>query len=110
MAQVEELRETEEARYALGGHRRQGRDRLAQVVDALAREQAYGAAQRTARQWVIAISRGSTSAPRRTPISSTPPGSGPCERFNHLSGDDGPEPGLVDAALATAWDDIAPGG
>ena len=55
-AQMEELRETE--RYALGGIGVEVETAYAQVVDATAREQAYGRRQKRRAQWIIAIQQG----------------------------------------------------
>ena len=102
MAQVEELRETE--RYALGGIGVEVETAYAQVVDAQAREQAYGAAQRTARQWVIAIQQGIDIGTKEDADLVDAARQWALQRFNHLTA-------MMDLnlawslTLATAWDD-----
>jgi outer membrane protein TolC len=107
-AQVEELRETE--RYALGGIGVEVETAYAQVVDAQAREQAYGAAQRTARQWVIAIQQGIDIGTKEDADLVDAAKQWATQRFNHLSSMMDLNLAWSTLALATAWDDIAPGG
>ena len=108
MAQVEELRETE--RYALGGIGVEVETAYAQVVDAVAREQAYGAAQRTARQWVIAIQQGIDIGTKEDADLVDAARQWALQRFNHLTAVMDLNLAWSTLALATAWDDIAPGG
>jgi len=107
-AQVEELRQTE--RYALGGIGVEVETAHAQVVDALAREQAYGAAQRTARQWVIAIQQGIDIGTKEDADLVDAAKQWAQQRFNHLTAMMDLNLAWSNLALATAWDDIAPGG
>jgi outer membrane protein TolC len=108
MAQVEELRETE--RYALGGIGVEVETAYAQVVDAVAREQAYGAAQRTARQWVIAIQQGIDVGTKEDADLVDAAKQWAQQRFNHLTSMMDLNLAWSSLALATAWDDIAPQG
>ncbi len=105
-AQVEELRETE--RYALGGIGVEVETAYAQVVDAQAREQAYGAAQRTARQWVIAIQQGIDVGTKEDADLVDAAKQWAQQRFNHLTSIMDLNLAWAALALATAWDDIAP--
>ena len=107
-AQVEELRETE--RYALGGIGVEVETAYAQVVDAQAREQAYGAAQRTARQWVIAIQQGIDVGTKEDADLVDAAKQWAQQRFNHLTSMMDLNLAWSTLALATAWDDIAPSG
>jgi outer membrane protein TolC len=108
MAQVEELRETE--RYALGGIGVEVETAYAQVVDAQAREQAYGAAQRTARQWVIAIQQGIDVGTKEDADLVDAAKQWAQQRFNHLTSMMDLNLAWSTLALATAWDDLAPSG
>ena len=107
-AQVEELRETE--RYALGGIGVEVETAYAQVVDAQAREQAYGAAQRTAKQWVIAVQQGIEVGTREDADLVDAAKQWAQQRFNHLTSMMDLNVAWSNLALATAWDDIAPTG
>jgi outer membrane protein TolC len=107
-AQVEELRETE--RYALGGIGVEVETAYAQLLDAQAREQAYGAAQRTARQWVIAIQQGIDVGTKEDADLVDAAKQWAQQRYNHLTAVMDVNLAWSTLALATAWDDIAPGG
>ena len=107
-AQVEELRETE--RYALGGIGVEVETAYSQVLDAQAREQAYGAAQRTARQWVIAIQQGIDVGTKEDADLVDAAKQWAQQRYNHLTAVMDVNLAWSSLALATAWDDIAPGG
>ncbi len=107
-AQVEELRETE--RYALGGIGVEVETAYAQVVDAQAREQAYGAAQRTAKQWVIAVQQGIEVGTKEDADLVDAAKQWAQQRFNHLTSMMDLNVAWSNLALATAWDDIAPTG
>ncbi len=107
-AQVEELRETE--RYALGGIGVEVETAYAQVIDAQAREQAYGNAQKAARQWVIAIQQGIDVGTREDADLVDAAKQWAQQRYNHLTAVMDLNLAWSNLALATAWDDIAPGG
>jgi outer membrane protein TolC len=107
-AVVEELRETE--RYALGGIGVEVETAYAQVMDAQAREQAYGAAQRTARQWVIAIQQGIDIGTKEDADLVDAAKQWAQQRFNHLTSMMDLNLAWATLALATAWDDLAPAG
>jgi outer membrane protein TolC len=107
-AQVEELRETE--RYALGGIGVEVETAYAQLLDAQAREQAYGAAQRTARQWVIAIQQGIDVGTKEDADLVDAAKQWAQQRYNHLTAVMDVNLAWSSLSLATAWDDIAPGG
>jgi outer membrane protein TolC len=107
-AQVEELRETE--RYALGGIGVEVETAYAGVIDAQARERAYGAAQRTARQWVIAIQQGIDVGTKEDADLVDAAKQWAQQRFNHLTSMMDLDVAWSSLALATAWDDLAPGG
>jgi len=107
-AQVEELRQTE--RYALGGIGVEVETAYAQVQDAQLREQAYGAAQKTARQWVIAIQQGIDIGTKEDADLVDAAKQWAQQRFNHLTSIMDLNVAWSNLALATAWDDIAPAG
>jgi outer membrane protein TolC len=107
-AQVEELRETE--RYALGGIGVEVETAYAQVVDAQAREQAFGAAQRTAKQWMIAVQQGIDVGTKEDADLVDAAKTWATERFNHLTATMDLNVAWSSLALATAWDEIAPNG
>jgi outer membrane protein TolC len=107
-AQLEELRQTE--RYALGGIGVEVETAYAQVVDAQARERAYGMAEKTAKQWVIAIQQGIDVGVKEDADLVDAARQWAQQRYNHLSA-------IMDLALAwsslaqaTAWDELAPEG
>ncbi len=105
-AAVEELRETE--RYALGGIGVEVETAYAQVADAQRREQAYGAAQRTARQWVIAVQQGIDVGTREDADLVDAARQWALQRYNHHSATMDLNLAWSNMALATAWDDVAP--
>ena len=105
-AAVEELRETE--RYALGGIGVEVETAYAQVVDAQKREQAYGAAQRTARQWVIAVQQGIDVGTKEDADLVDAARQWALQRYNHLTATMDLNLAWSSLALATAWDDVAP--
>jgi outer membrane protein TolC len=105
-AAVEELRETE--RYALGGIGVEVETAYAQVRDAQTREQAYGAAQRTARQWVIAIQQGIDVGTKEDADLVDAARQWALQRYNHLTATMDLNLAWSSLALATAWDDVAP--
>jgi outer membrane protein TolC len=107
-AQVEELRQTE--RYALGGIGVEVETAYAQVVDALAREQAYGAAQKTARQWMIAVQQGIDIGTKEDADLVDAAKQWAQQRFNHLTAMMDLNVAWSNLALSTAWDEIAPSG
>jgi outer membrane protein TolC len=107
-AQVEELRETE--RYALGGIGVEVETAYAQVVDAQSREQAYGAAQRTARQWMIAVQQGIDVGTKEDADLVDAAKQWATQRFNHLTAMMDLNVAWSNLALATAWDELAPNG
>jgi outer membrane protein TolC len=105
-AAVEELRETE--RYALGGIGVEVETAYAQVADAQARERAYGAAHRSARQWVIAVQQGIDVGTRDDGDLVDAARQLALQRYNHLSATMDLNLAWSTLALATAWDDVAP--
>jgi len=105
-AAVEELRETE--RYALGGIGVEVETAYAQVADAQARERAYGSAQRTARQWVIAVQQGIEVGTKEDADLVDAARQWALQRYNHLSATMDLNLAWSNLALATAWDDVAP--
>ena len=120
--QLDFLAQRGAGRASEGAGRRAARDRAlrlggigvevetayAQVVDAQAREQAYGAAQRTAKQWVIAIQQGIDVGTKEDAdlVDAAKPWA--TQRFNHLTSMMDLNVAWSNLALATAWDDIAP--
>ncbi|HKQ71413.1 MAG TPA: TolC family protein [Polyangiaceae bacterium] len=107
-AQVEELRATE--RFALGGIGVEVETAYAQVVDAVAREQAYGSAERTAKQWIIAVQQGIDVGTKEDSDLVDAARQWATQRFNHLTATMDLNVAWSNLALATAWDEIAPGG
>jgi outer membrane protein TolC len=105
-AAVEELRETE--RYALGGIGVEVETAYAQVVDALARERAYGSAQRTARQWIIAVQQSIDVGTKDESDLVDAARQWATQRYNHLNATMDLNVAWSNLALATAWDDVAP--
>ena len=105
-AAVEELRETE--RYALGGIGVEVETAYAQVADAQRREQAFGNAQRTARQWVIAVQQGIEVGTREDGDLVDAARQWALQRYNHLTATMDLNLAWSTLALATAWDDVAP--
>ena len=105
-AAVEELRETE--RYALGGIGVEVETAYAQVVDAQRREQAYGSAERTARQWIIAVQQAIDVGTRDEGDLVDAARQFATQRYNHLTATMDLNLAWATLALATAWDDIAP--
>jgi outer membrane protein TolC len=81
-AQLEELRQTE--RYALGGVGVEVETAYAQIVDATAREHAYGLAERTAKQWMIAIQQGIEVGTKEESDLVDPARQYALQRFSHL--------------------------
>jgi outer membrane protein TolC len=105
-AAVEELRETE--RYALGGIGVEVETAYAQVADAQRREQAYGNAERMARQWIIAVQQAIDVGTRDEGDLVDAAKQFATQRYNHLSATMDLNLAWATLALATAWDDIAP--
>jgi len=105
-AAVEELRETE--RYALGGIGVEVETAYAQVADAQRREQAFGNAQRTARQWVIAVQQGIEVGTKEDGDLVDAARQWALQRYNHLTATMDLNLAWSTLALATAWDDVAP--
>jgi outer membrane protein TolC len=105
-AAIEEMRETE--RYALGGIGVEVETAYAQVADAVQREQAYGSAQRTARQWVIAVQQGIEIGTKEDADLIDAARQWATQRYNHLSATMDLNLAWSTLALATAWDDVAP--
>jgi outer membrane protein TolC len=105
-AAVEELRETE--RYALGGIGVEVETAYAQVADAQKREQAYGSAQRTARQWIIAVQQGIEVGTKEEADLVDAARQWALQRYNHLTATMDLNLAWSNLALATAWDDVAP--
>ena len=93
----------------LGWHRGRGRDRVrAGARRAGAREQAYGAAQKTARQWIIAIQQGIDVGTKEDADIVDAARQWATQKFNHLTAMMDLNLAWSNLALATAWDDIAP--
>jgi outer membrane protein TolC len=105
-AAIEELRETE--RYALGGIGVEVETAYAQVADAQKREQAYGAAQRTARQWVIAVQQGIDVGTKEDADLVDAARQWALQRYNHLTATMDLNLAWSNLALATSWEDVAP--
>jgi outer membrane protein TolC len=105
-AAIEELRETE--RYALGGIGVEVETAYAQVADAQAREKAYGSAERTAKQWIIAIQQGIDVGTKEDADLVDAARQWATQRYNHLSATMDLNLAWSTLALATAWDDVAP--
>jgi len=80
----------------------------AQVVDAQTRERAYGSAQRTARQWVIAVQPGIDVGTKEDADLVDAARQWALQRYNHLSATMDLNLAWSNLALATAWDDVAP--
>src|SRR5262249_46803173 len=107
-AQLEELRQTE--RYALGGIGVEVETAYAQVADAEAREQAYGKAQRTAKQWIIAVQQGIDVGTKEDADLVDAARQWAQQRFNHLTAIMDLDVAWSNLALTTAWDEVAPEG
>jgi outer membrane protein TolC len=107
-AQLEELRQTE--RYALGGIGVEVETAYAQVADGQARERAYGMAQRTAKQWIIAIQQAIDIGVKEDADLVDAARQWAQQRFNHLTAIMDLDVAWSNLALATAWDEIAPSG
>jgi hypothetical protein len=78
------------------------------VRDAQTREQAYGAAQRTARQWVIAIQQGIDVGTKDDADLVDAARQWALQRYNHLTATMDLNLAWSSLALVTAWDDVAP--
>jgi outer membrane protein TolC len=107
-AQLEELRQTE--RYALGGIGVEIETAFAQVADAQGRERAYGEAQKTARRWMIAVQQGIDVGTREDGDLIDPARQWATQRYNHLTAIMDLNMAWAQLALATGWEQIAPGG
>lgn len=107
-AQLEELRQTE--RFALGGIGVEVETAYAQVADAMAREKAYGDAQRTARRWMIAVQQGIEIGTRAESELVDAARQWATQRFSYLSAVMDLNVAWSNLALATGWDEIAPDG
>jgi outer membrane protein TolC len=107
-AQLEELRQTE--RYALGGIGVEVETAYAQVTDAEARERAYGMAEKTAKQWIIAVQQGIDVGVKEDADLVDAARQWAQQRFNHLTAIMDLDVAWSNLALTTAWDDVAPEG
>jgi len=107
-ADMEELRQTE--RYALGGIGVEVETAYAQVVDAQTRERAFDGAERTARQWIIAVQQGIDVGTREDADLVDPARQWATQRYSHLTAMMDLNVAWSNLALATAWDDLAPPG
>jgi outer membrane protein TolC len=107
-AQLDELRQTE--RFALGGIGVEVETAYAQVADAVAREKAYGMAEKTAKQWIIAVQQGIEVGTKEDADLSDAARQWAQQRFNHLTAIMDLDVAWSNLALATAWDQLAPEG
>jgi outer membrane protein TolC len=107
-AQLEELRASE--RYALGGIGVEVETAYAQVRDAVSREQAYGNAEKMARQWMVAIQQGIDVGTKEDADLVDAARQLALQRFAHLTAVMDLNLAWANLALATGWDDLAPPG
>jgi outer membrane protein TolC len=107
-AQLEELRATE--RFALGGIGVEVETAYAQVRDAAAREQAYGMAEKTARQWLVAIQQGIDVGTKDDADLVDAARQLALQRFAHLTAVMDLNVAWSNLALTTGCDDLAPPG
>lgn len=107
-AQLEELRQTE--RYALGGIGVEVETAYAQVTDAQTREHAYGMAEKTAKQWIIAVQQGIDVGTKEDADLVDAARQWAQQRFNHLTAIMDLDVAWSNLALTTAWDEVAPEG
>jgi outer membrane protein TolC len=105
-AQLEELRASE--RYALGGIGVEVETAYAQVKDAASREQAYGKAEKTARQWMVAIQQGIDVGTKEDADLVDAARQVALQRFAHLTAVMDLNLAWSNLALATGYDDLAP--
>ncbi len=107
-AALEELRQTE--RFALGGVGVEVETAYAQVVDAAARERAFGLAEKTARKWLIAVQQGIDVGTQEERDLVDPARQWALQRFSHLNAIMDLNVAWSNLALATGWDSVAPDG
>ncbi len=100
-AQLEEMRQTE--RFALGGVAVEVETAYAQVVDALAREKAYGVAEKTARRWLVAVQQGIDVGTREDADLVDPARQWAMQRYNHLNAVLDLNMAWSNLALTTGW-------